>query len=95
MSECRSAREVLRPICLTRQDVTQGCEEYFTHAHLECLSVTFLAGNVKEFGFVEIVAGEPEDPGSPRSGGSTVGTGSDCGAASGHAPAAKPSQVST
>ena len=51
------------------------------------------AGDVKEFGFIEIVAGEPEDPGSPRSGGSTVGTGSDCGAASGQAPAAKPSQV--
>lgn len=44
---------------------------------------------------MEIVAGEPEDPGSPRSGGSTVGTGSDSGAAPGQVPAAKPSKVPT
>ena len=42
---------------------------------------------------MEIVPGEPEDPGSPRSGGSTAGTGLDCGAPQGQAPAAQPFQV--
>ncbi|KAK9845449.1 hypothetical protein WJX81_006684, partial [Elliptochloris bilobata] len=51
-------------------------------------------GDVKEFGFVELVAGEVDDLGSPRSGSSTAGMGgSDVGAPPGSAAALQPPQV--